>query len=346
VAAQPEPGEDGPLSEPHDPDVQRPPHGEDAPGPGADGSAFVPEAPPEQARPDGSAVVPESPPGDAPPGPEPPVPPPGEPRPPREPAPWEPAATPASEWRPEPPREPAPWERALPPPPVPPEPREPPPWEPGGPEPAAEPPSRREPPKRGLNPLVRLGVPQPWRTIIDWIVTIAGAILIVLAIKAWVVNPYRIPSSSMEPTLHCARPGSLCTARFSDRVLACRFCYRFTSPKRGDIVVFNVPSRAEEACGAGGVFVKRIIGLPGDVWQEKDGYVYINGKRLVEPYIKPERRDFQSYPARRIPKGRYFMMGDNRQSSCDSRRWGTVPRGNIIGKVFAIYWPPQRIRIV
>jgi len=227
------------------------------------------------------------------------------------------------------------------------------------PPPADEPPWAREefhwpertqppppPPQHGLNPLVRLGVPQPWRAIIDWIVTIAGAIAIVLAIKAWVVNPYRIPSSSMEPTLHCAKPGSGCTSRFSDRVLANRFIYHLRDPRRREIIVFNVPKRAEEACGAGGVFVKRIIGLPGDVWQEREGFVYINGKKLDEPYIKKDRRDFSSYPARRIPKGNYFMMGDNRQSSCDSRRWGTVPRANIIGKVFAIYWPPQRIRIM
>lgn len=199
--------------------------------------------------------------------------------------------------------------------------------------------------KRGLNPLVRLGVPQPWRTIIDWIVTIAGAIAIVLAIKAWVVNPYRIPTSSMEPTLHCSRPGEDCTARFSDRVLACRFCYWFRDPRRGEIVVFNVPDKAKQTCGQGGVFVKRIVGLPGELWQEKQGFVYINGKRLNEPYIKPNRRDFQSWPARRIPPDNYIMMGDNRQSSCDSRRWGTLPRNGIIGKVVATYWPLNRIAI-
>ena len=267
--------------------------------------------------------------------------------------PWEPTPTSEQPWEPTPtseqPRaeEPGPWQpgqevRQAPPPwrDTPTEPR---PWV-GVPPPSSPPPP--EPPKTGFNPLVRLGVPQPWRTIIDWIVTIVGAIAIVLAIKAYIVNPYRIPSSSMEPTLHCARPGSLCTARFSDRVLACRFCYWFHGPHRGEIVVFNVPSRAKEVCGAGGVFVKRVVGLPGEVWQEKNGYVYINGKRLDESYIKPERRDFQSYPARKIPKDSYFMMGDNRQSSCDSRRWGVVPRKNVIGKVFSIYWPPNRIRII
>jgi signal peptidase I len=213
------------------------------------------------------------------------------------------------------------------------------------PEPETPPPLQREE-YHGWNPLIRLGVPQPWRGIIDWIVTIVGAIAIVLAIKAWVVNPYRIPSSSMEPTLHCGANASGCLARFSDRVLANRFIYHFRDPHRGEIVVFNVPKAAETSCGSGGVFVKRIVGLPGDVWQEKQGRVYINGKPLRETYIKKDRRDFQSYPARKIPKGNYFMMGDNRISSCDSRRWGTVPRANIIGKVFAIYWPPQRIRLM
>jgi signal peptidase I len=176
-------------------------------------------------------------------------------------------------------------------------------------------------------------------------VTIVGAIAIVLAIKAWVVNPYRIPSSSMEPTLHCARPGPDCEANYSDRVLACRFCYRFWNPSRGDIVVFKTPKLAALRCGAGGTFVKRVIGLPGDVWSERDGYVYIDGKKLSEPYIKPDRRDTRTIAPMTIPKDHFFMMGDNRQSSCDSRAWGTVPRKNLIGKVFAIYWPPNRISI-
>ena len=95
----------------------------------------------------------------------------------------------------------------------------------------------------------------------------------------------------MEPTLHCAKPGSDCEARFSDRVLACRFCYRFWNPKRGDIVVFKTPPLADVRCGAGGTFVKRLIGLPGETWEERNGYVYINGVRQAEPYIKSSRRD-------------------------------------------------------
>jgi signal peptidase I len=132
----------------------------------------------------------------------------------------------------------------------------------------------------------------------------------------------------------------------SDRVLANRFIYHFTQPDRGDIVVFDTPPGARERCGAGGVFVKRIIGLPGESWEERNGFVYINGRKLDEPYIRPERRDLSgTYPARKIPKNHYFMMGDNRLSSCDSRVWGTVSRDNLIGKVFFVYWPPNRISI-
>jgi signal peptidase I len=199
---------------------------------------------------------------------------------------------------------------------------------------------------RTLNPVSRAtrNLPRGWRITIDWIVTIVGAIAIVLAIKAWVVNPYRIPSSSMEPTLHCARPGSGCEARFSDRVLANRFIYHFRKPHRGDIIVFKTPPQAEQRCGAGGTFVKRLIGLPGETWEEKNGFVYIDGKKLIEPYVKPDRRDTAtSYPPRKIPGGMYFMMGDNRTQSCDSREWGPVPRKNLIGEVFAVYWPPNRI---
>jgi signal peptidase I len=200
--------------------------------------------------------------------------------------------------------------------------------------------------KRSRNPVTRAtrNLPRGWRITIDWIVTIVGAIAIVLAIKAWVINPYRIPSSSMEPTLHCARPGSGCESRFSDRVLANRFIYHFRKPHRGDIIVFKTPPLAKQRCGAGGTFVKRLIALPGERWEEKNGFIFINGKKLLEPYVKGDRRDTgTSYPIRKIPPGTYFMMGDNRTQSCDSREWGPVPRANLIGEVFAVYWPPNRI---
>jgi signal peptidase I len=197
------------------------------------------------------------------------------------------------------------------------------------------------------NPVDRLAarLPQPWRTIVDWIVTVVGAVAIVLAIKAWIVNPYRIPSSSMEPALHCARPGSDCEAGISDRVLANRLLYHFKEPQRGDVVVFDTPPAAEQACGEGGTFVKRLIVLPGETWRMEDGVVIIDGRRLVEPYIRSDRRGHDVQPPRTVPPGQYVMLGDNREHSCDSRAWGPLPRAKVIGKVFAVYWPPTRISL-
>jgi len=196
------------------------------------------------------------------------------------------------------------------------------------------------------DPLGRLfpGLPRGVRVVLDWVLTIAGAIVIVFGLKMWVVNPYRIPSSSMEPTLHCAKPAPGCEAQFSDRVLANRFIYHFRNPKRGEIIVFKTPPEAKIRCGAGGTFVKRLIGLPGETVSERDGIVYINGVELKEPYIAADRRDHEPPSTwAKIPKGYYFFMGDNRSQSCDSRVWGPVPRGNLIGEVFFVYWPPNRL---
>jgi signal peptidase I len=210
---------------------------------------------------------------------------------------------------------------------------------------------------RSRDPLARMfpGLPRNVRVTLDWILTIAGAILIVLALKQWVVNPYRIPSSSMEPTLNCAKgpafPG--CLGNSSDRVLACRICLDFGPPSRGDIVVFNTPSEAALKCGEGGTFVKRVIGLPGDTIREDDnGFIDVKSAgskdfvRLKEPYVSADRRlaDTAHFGQTwKVPEGQYFMMGDNRASSCDSRSWGSVPRNKLIGTVFFVYWPPDRI---
>jgi len=175
-------------------------------------------------------------------------------------------------------------------------------------------------------------------------VTIVVAVAIVLAIKAWLVNPYRIPTASMEPTFHCAKPETDCQARFSDRVLANRFVYHFKNPERGDIVVFETPESAELQCGESGTFVKRIIGLPGDhVVVDGQGFVTVNGNRLDDSdYVEPGRRGGRE-DILEVPENRYYLLGDNRSSSCDSRFWGALEEDRIIGEVFAIYWPPQRI---
>ena len=186
-------------------------------------------------------------------------------------------------------------------------------------------------------------VPEPWRGILDWTLSIVVAVVVVLAVKVEVANPYRVPSASMEPTLHCARPADGCLGDRSDRVVANRFIYRFRDPKRGEIVVFDAPAKTQQVCGEGGTFVKRIVGLPGEVVSERNGMVYIDGRRLAEPYIARARRDNRTQTWPRIPLEHYFMMGDNRTRSCDSRDWGTVPRDSLIGPVFLTYWPLDRL---
>jgi signal peptidase I len=168
----------------------------------------------------------------------------------------------------------------------------------------------------------------------------------VLVFEAEVAKPYRIPSSSMEPTLHCAKPGGWCLAGTNDRVLVNRLAYDFESPKRGQIVVFTAPSTTAR-CGpgdSGSTFVKRLIGLPGDTVTERNGFISVNGKHLAEPYVDPSFRDRES-GTWHVPAGRYFFLGDDRVHSCDSRVWGSVPRHSLIGPVLLTYWPPGRISL-
>jgi signal peptidase I len=190
-------------------------------------------------------------------------------------------------------------------------------------------------------------IPQPWRTIVDWFVTVAVAVAFVLAFQAEVAKPYRIPSPSMEPTLHCAKPVEHCEGRFSDRVIANRLAYRFRDPERGEIVVFEAPVAADR-CGlgdGGSSFVKRIVGLPGERISERRGTIFVDGKRLVEPYVDPRLRGAGDGRWPQVAPGHYFVLGDARIHSCDSRTWGAVPRSNLIGPAKLTYWPPRRISI-
>jgi signal peptidase I len=191
-------------------------------------------------------------------------------------------------------------------------------------------------------------LPRPWRTIADWALTIAIAIGVVLLVQTEVAKPFRVPTSSMEPTLHCAKPGDGCSGSSSDRVIACRICYRFGEPTRGQIVVFETPPAAATRCSAGGVYVKRLIGMPGEtIHEDAEGFLWVDGKRLDEPYVTDLARAQDTHGDRtwKVPDDGYFFMGDNRGESCDSRVWGSVPRGNLIGPLVVTYWPPSRIDI-
>ncbi len=199
------------------------------------------------------------------------------------------------------------------------------------------------------------GLRTAWRRAGGWLVTIALAIGFVLVFEAEIAKPYRIPSSSMETTLNCARPGRGCLGSTNDRVLVNRLAYDFGSPQRGQIVVFEAPAAAG-SCGAGDggkTFVKRLIGLPGETVREDDlGFIWIRRPaatvwtKLAEPYLSRAARlaDTSHFgQIWHVPQGEYFMLGDNRADSCDSRTWGSVPRSDLIGPVIFTYWPPTRI---
>jgi signal peptidase I len=193
-------------------------------------------------------------------------------------------------------------------------------------------------------PIARLTgrLPHPWSTVADWTITIAIAVGVVLLVKSFIVNPYRIPSSSMEPTFHCTgMPG--CLGGSNDRVLANRFIWHFSDPKRGDVVVFEAPEEAAEQCGQAGTYVKRVIGLPGDTVRAAEGDVFVNGERLEEPYLREGHSATVPDFSVTLGNDEYWMMGDNRDMSCDSRRWGPVSRDRLIGPVFFVYWPISRI---
>jgi signal peptidase I len=173
---------------------------------------------------------------------------------------------------------------------------------------------------------------------INWkrlaLITVIAAVAVMLAGCAGRGGrTYKAMAASMEPTIHCARPNPGCEADDNDRVVAKE---PSGSIKRGDIVLVKVPPLAQQRCGTGGTFISRVIGLPGETWAELQGYIYIDGNQLHEPYVDSDHRDFATFGARKIASGNYLVMGDARASSCDSRVWGTVAASKIVGKVVKI----------
>jgi signal peptidase I len=135
----------------------------------------------------------------------------------------------------------------------------------------------------------------------------------------------------MEPTIHCARPAPGCSAARDDKVVVAHL----QGVHRGEIVLLRAPERAALVCGGGGFYVKRVIALPGDTWSERAGFVWVDGRKLREPYVKRPRDD-RTYATRRVPPHAYIVLGDNRALSCDSRVWGPLPAKDVLARVIKI----------
>ena len=188
-------------------------------------------------------------------------------------------------------------------------------------------------------------------SLIELVTIVAVALGLALGIQAFLVKPFRIPSESMVPTLEIGQ-----------RVLVDRLTKNFGDYERGDILVFKPPLGSEEnSCGvqhserspcpeptdgkSDTNFIKRVVAVGGDRLSVRGGQVYINGRAQREPYARLHAAcPICDLPQEiTIPDGHYFMMGDNRGASADSREWGPVPKKWIIGNAFATYWPPGKV---
>lgn len=156
------------------------------------------------------------------------------------------------------------------------------------------------------------------------------AFILSMGIRAAVAEVRYIPSGSMEPTIETG-----------DKVLTLKFPYFFTDPQRGDIVVFDPPEPVPNPQKV--PFIKRLVGLPGDVVEVSDGVLTVNGETFTVPGIPTPQYD---YGPTTVPEGKVFMLGDNRNKSFDSHIWGFADKDNIIAKAWVVIWPPQDIGLV
>jgi signal peptidase I len=159
--------------------------------------------------------------------------------------------------------------------------------------------------------------------LVEYLESIVIALVLALIIRTFLFQPFYIPSGSMEPTL-----------QIGDRIIVSKFSYYFSEPKRGDITVFKYPLDPKRD------FIKRVIGLPGDVVGIKDSQLYLNGMIVPEPYVL--HQEYGDFGPVVVPEQYFFVLGDNRNNSQDSRNWGFVPKKKLVGKAQVIFWPFNR----
>jgi signal peptidase I len=164
-----------------------------------------------------------------------------------------------------------------------------------------------------------------WKELAGWVKDILLALVIAVLMVVFLYQPVKVEGTSMQPQLDD-----------QERIFVNKFIYRFGEIRRGDVVVFYYPKDPSKS------FIKRVVGLPGETVGIRHGRVYINGKLLEEPYVLSHFQDADSYPSVEIKEGQYYMLGDHRNASNDSRSWGVVPRENIFGKAVFCYWPIEK----
>ncbi|MEP6624789.1 MAG: signal peptidase I [Acidimicrobiia bacterium] len=169
------------------------------------------------------------------------------------------------------------------------------------------------------------------RNIVEWVVIIAVAVGFAFLVRGFAFQTFFIPSESMTPRLET-----------DDRVLVNKFAYDLRDPSRGDVVVFRTPPNAHISNMDD--LVKRIVGLPGETIEGRNGKILINGKVLSEPYLPSDLQSTTFGPAK-VPANSYYMLGDNRQYSNDSTHWGPANRNLFVGPVFVTIWPLDRIDV-
>ncbi|MEM9948027.1 MAG: signal peptidase I [Cyanobacteria bacterium P01_D01_bin.36] len=170
-----------------------------------------------------------------------------------------------------------------------------------------------------------------------WVFFLANILSLVLAlsVRTFVAEARYIPSDTMQPAV-----------QIDDRIFVNKFVYRYQAPERGDVIVFDAPEPALDVVGSttSVVYLKRIIGIPGDTVEVKNGKVFLNGEALVENYIQSPMS--YEWGPETVPNDAYFVLGDNRNSNSDSHVWGFLPAENIFGRASKIFWPPKRQRLI
>jgi signal peptidase I len=189
----------------------------------------------------------------------------------------------------------------------------------------------------GREPVIAEGAPallRPetgsfWFDVQVWLRDIFLSIGIAAVVIVFLYQPVKVEGTSMLPWLED-----------QERIFVNKFVYRFEEIRRGDIIVFRFPLDPSKS------YIKRVVGLPGDLVEIVEGRLLVNAHPVAEPYVAPQFRDRGSYPSTLVPEGEYYVLGDHRNTSNDSRTWGTVPQEYVSGKAVFAYWPLERFGVL